>query len=184
MVFDLRYPIRSVMLNVEDLLSSTKQHRAVTGNAKKGSPNISVKAEWSCLPHRQAWSRPQSPVKWESAESGQGWTLQRRSSVERTYRECERPATAGGGGQNQPGCAPTVLWEPPQLHYHQDSSAYRTDPGNKPARPLRRYTSAYVKSASASTQLRTRSLEKIHFYKYWPLNVFMFCITDLIIFLQ
>lgn len=111
---------------------SAKRHAAVTGNAKKGSPNLSVKPEWLCLQHRQAWSRPQSPVKWESAETGQGWTLQRRSSVERTYRECERPATAGGGGQNQPGCASAVLWEPPQLHYHQDSSAYRTHPGNKP----------------------------------------------------
>lgn len=38
-----------------------------------------------------------------------------------------------GADKNQPGCASTVLWEPPQLHYHQDSSAYRTDPGNKPA---------------------------------------------------
>lgn len=120
---------------------SAKRHTAVTGNAKKGGPNLSVKPEWLCLQHRQAGSRPQSPVKWESAETGQGWTLRRRSSVERTYRECERPATAGGGGQNQPGCASTVLWEPPQLHYHPDSSAYRTDPGNK---PLQRYTSVQL----------------------------------------
>lgn len=140
-------------VKVEDLLSSAKQHTAVTGNAQKGSPNLSVKAEWLCLQHRQVWSRPQSPVKWESAEPGQGWTLQRCSSVERTYRECERPATAGGGGQNQPGCASTVLWESPQLHYHQDSSTYRTDPGNKPVQSLQSYIGAhlYLKFASAST---------------------------------
>lgn len=168
-----------------DLLRrSAKQHTAVTGNAKKGSPNLSVKPEWLCLRHRQAWSRPQSPVKWESAEAGQGWTLQWRPSVERTYRECERPATAGGGGQNRPGCASTVLWEPPQLHYHQDSSAYRTEAGRK---PLQRYVSVqlYIKFASAATQPCTCSFKRFHFYKYLPLkDVFMFCITDLIIFLQ
>lgn len=82
---------------------SSKQHTAVTGNAKKGSLNLSVKLERLCLRHRQAWSRPQSPVKWESVETGQAWMLQWSSSVERTYRECERPGTAEGGGQ-KPAC--------------------------------------------------------------------------------
>lgn len=79
---------------------------------RKGPLNLSVKLEWLCLQHRQAWSRPQSPVKWESVETGQGWMLRWGSSVERTYRECERPGTAEGGGQNQPVCTSTVLWEP------------------------------------------------------------------------
>lgn len=78
---------------------------------RKGSLNLSVKLEWLCLQHRQAWSRPQSPVKWESVETGQGWMLQWSSSVDRTYRECERPGSAEGGGQNQPVCTSTVLWE-------------------------------------------------------------------------
>lgn len=34
--------------------SSSKQHTALTGNAKKGSLNLSVKLEWLCLQHRQA----------------------------------------------------------------------------------------------------------------------------------
>ena len=83
-----------------------------TRNAKKGCLNLSAKLEWLCLQHRQAWSRPQSPVKWEYVETGQGWMLRWSSSVERTYRECERPGTAEGGGQNQPVCTSTVLWEP------------------------------------------------------------------------
>lgn len=91
---------------------SSKKHTAVTGNAKKGPLNLSAKLEWVCLQHRQAWSRPQSPVKWESVETGQGWMLRWSSSVEHTYRECERPGTAEGGGQNQPVCTSTVLWEP------------------------------------------------------------------------
>lgn len=102
---------------------SSKHHTVVTRNAKKGSLNLSGKLEWLCLQHRQAWSRPQSPVKWESVETGQGWTLRWSSSVERTYRECERPGSAEGGGQNQPVCTSTVL-RARQLHNHQASSAY------------------------------------------------------------
>lgn len=79
---------------------STKLNTLVTGNAKKkGSLNLSLKLEWLCLHHRQAWSRPQSPVKWESVETGQGWMLQWSYSVERTYRECERLGIAEGGVQ-------------------------------------------------------------------------------------
>lgn len=84
----------------------------VTVNAKKGSHHFSGKLEWLCLRRRQAGGRPQSPVKWESVGTGQGWTLQCSSSVEWTHRECERPGTAKGSRQNQPVCTSSVLWEP------------------------------------------------------------------------
>lgn len=96
---------------------------------RKGPPslNLSVKLEWLCLQHRQAGSGPQSPVKWESVESGQGWTLRRSSSLEHTYRECERPGSGeeggavGGGGGQKPACM--FVHCPLRAHQHQDQRA-------------------------------------------------------------
>lgn len=83
-------------------------------NAKKECLNVSVKPEWLCLRHRQAWSRPQSPVKWESVESGD-WTglnasvkLLSRAYLQRMWEAWH----CWGGGQNQPVCTSTVLREP------------------------------------------------------------------------
>lgn len=75
-----------------------------------------------------------------------------------------------GADKNQPGCASTVLWEPPQLHYHQHSSAYRTDPGNKPALPLQRYISFTLKLHQHPHSCIHSHWKAFFFYKYWHLR--------------
>lgn len=114
------------LLYVWELLreAGSKHHTVVTGNAKNDSLNLSGKLEWLCLQHRQAWSRPQSPVKWESVGTGQGWMLQWSSSVERTYRECERPWHSWGA-RTKPAwmCAPCSL-RARQVHNQQANWAY------------------------------------------------------------
>lgn len=104
--------------------ASSKQHTLVTGNAKKDSLNLSGKLEWLCLQHRQAWSRPQSPVKWESVGTGQGWMLQWSSSVERTYRECERPWHHWGARTKPCWMYPSCSLRARQVHNQRANWAY------------------------------------------------------------